>query len=175
MTITFRPINVADIPTLHRWRNLPHVSQWWDPSNPSLQLANEEYRHYLRPDSGVEAFITLIDGREMGYIQMWWVRSYPDYKPYAPVTDDMIGVDVFIGEPDFLHRGWGPRLMHRFLCEYVFSQAQVPAALIDPVPENAAAIRAYEKVGFRHQKTFTHYGTGVYLMRLNLADMDCNP
>jgi RimJ/RimL family protein N-acetyltransferase len=173
MTITFRPITVADIPTLHRWRNLPHVSRWWHPSNPSLQLANEEYRHYLQPGSGVDAYITLLDGREMGYIQMWWVRHYPDYKPYVPVTDDMVGVDVFIGEPDYLHRGVGPRIMRRFLCDYVFSHPHVPAAIIDPLPENAAAIRAYEKAGFKHEKTFTHDGAGVYFMRLPRADMDC--
>ncbi|MGV2437506.1 MAG UNVERIFIED_CONTAM: acetyltransferase [Anaerolineae bacterium] len=28
----------ADIPMLHRWRNTPHVAQWWQP--PTLRLSH---------------------------------------------------------------------------------------------------------------------------------------
>ncbi len=172
-TLTFRPITRADIPLLHRWRNLPHVSQWWHPSNPSYADAQAEYTAYMRPNYGVAAYIMQINGVDVGFIQLWHVRDFPDYKPFVPLTGDIAGVDVFIGEVSYLHKGWGPRLMHRFFCDYVFKDPAVSACIIDPLPENTAAIRAYAKSGFRHERTFTYQGRGVYLMRLRRDQVDC--
>lgn len=165
-TFTFRPISPVDIPRLHRWRNLPHVSQWWDPPNPDYALAQDEYRSYMRPNSGVDAYIVQHAGQPFGYIQKWQVAQFPDYNPHVSLHAETVGVDVFIGEPDALHKGYGPRLMRAFLRDYVFSEPNVPDCIIDPLPENQAAIRAYEKVGFVHEKTFVHDGKSVYLMRL---------
>lgn len=169
MTITFRPITQDDIPTLHRWRNLPHVAAWWDPSDITLAQAQEEYGAYLRADFGVGAYIIRVDGADVGYIQRWRVRDFPDYRPYVAVSDHSTGIDLFIGDPARLHQGLGAQIITAFLRDYVFNDPAVPEAIIDPVPENAAAIRAYEKAGFVHEKTFTHDGKGVYFMRLARA------
>ena len=166
MNVAFRPIQPADIPTLHRWRNLPHVSQWWDPHNPTLAEAHAEYSAYMRPDYRVDAYIIVLDGTGIGYIQSWQVGDFPDYKPYLTLDDREMGVDVFIGERERLHQGIGTAAINQFLAEHVFNGPSVPACIIDPLPENAAAIRAYEKAGFRHVKTFEYEGKGVYLMRL---------
>lgn len=171
--ITFRPITPEDIPLLHHWRNLPHVAQWWTPPHPSHADVQAEYTAYMRPNDGVRAYIVVIGGRDVGYIQAWQVAMFPDYKPYVPLTDETVGIDVFIGEPDYLHKGWGVQIIRQFICAHVFSDPSVPACIIDPLPENTAAIRAYEKAGFRHEKTFTHEGTGVYFMRLPRTALDC--
>jgi aminoglycoside 6'-N-acetyltransferase len=166
VNLSFRPIQPDDIPTLHRWRNMPHISQWWDPQNPTLAEVRDEYAAYMRPDYNVNAFILILDGVEIGYIQNWGVAAFPDYKPYVQLDDREMGIDVFIGDPSRLHQGIGTAAIRQFLQVHIFADPTVPACLIDPVPENAAAIRAYEKVGFRHVKTFQHEGKGVYLMRL---------
>lgn len=172
--IQFRPITQDDIATLHRWRNLPHVAQWWQPSNITYAEAQAEYTAYMRPSYGVRAYIIIIEGHDVGYIQSWRVADFPDYKPYVPLTDATTGIDVFIGEADYLHKGWGAPLIRRFICEHVFDDPAVPECVIDPLPANKAAIRAYEKVGFKHEKTFTHKGTGVYFMRMRRDALDCS-
>jgi aminoglycoside 6'-N-acetyltransferase len=169
MPLSFRPITPSDIATLHRWRNLPHVSRWWTPQNPSLALARAEYTAYMQPSYGVDAYIIVQKGRDIGYMQKWAVGRFPDYKPHLPLDDREVGIDVFIGEPDLLHQGIGTQAIQQFLHDHVFSDPVVPACIIDPLPENAAAIRAYEKAGFAHEKTFHHEGKGVYLMRLKRA------
>ncbi|MEM6280743.1 MAG: GNAT family N-acetyltransferase [Chloroflexota bacterium] len=172
--ITFRPITPADIRKLHAWRNTPHVSQWWDPHHPSYETAHAEYTEYMKPEFGVTAFIWQIDGVDAGYIQKWAVGTFPDYKPYVLLDDSTVGIDVFIGDAGYLHRGWGPRVIRQFICEYVFSDAAVPECIIDPLPDNAAAIRAYEKVGFQHEKTFKRDDVPVYLMRLPRTALACD-
>lgn len=162
----FRPITEVDIPLLHRWRNTPHVSQWWDPPHPTLEEVRAEYQAYIRPGFPLQAYLVLDDTRPFGYIQRWRVADFPDYRPFVRLDNEEVGIDVFIGEPEDLHKGHGVRLMRQFIREYVFHQPVVPACIIDPLPENKAAIRAYEKVGFSHVATFQHDGTGVYLMRL---------
>lgn len=170
MTFVFRPIVPDDIATLHRWRNLPHVSRWWEPSKITLDEAKAEYAHYMKPDHKVDAYIVSHEGRDIGYMQRWRVADFPDYKPYVPLTDAVQGLDVFIGEADLLHKGIGTRLIRAYITAYVFHDADVPAVIIDPLPDNKAAIRAYEKVGFVHERTFTHDGIPVYLMRLKRED-----
>ena len=164
--LTFRPITPADIPTLHHWRNLPHVSQWWAPQNPTLAQTRDEYNAYMRPNYEVDAYIIVMDGEDIGYMQKWRVASFPDYKPYVQLDDLSIGIDVFIGDPNRLHQGIGTQAIQLFLQDYIFADANIPACIIDPLPNNAAAIRAYEKAGFQHVATFTHEDKGVYLMRL---------
>lgn len=167
--LTFRPITPDDIPLLHRWRNQPHIARWWEPSKITLAEAREEYGAYMRPDYGVMAYIVSRDGAAFGYVQAWRVEQFPEYKPYVPLTDSTYGLDVFIGEPSALYQGWGVRMMRAFIRDYVFSMADVPAVIIDPVPDNASAIRAYEKVGFVHERTFMLGKLPVYFMRLTRA------
>ena len=123
----------------------------------------------MRPNSGVDAYIVAHDGQPFGYIQKWQVAQFPDYAPYITLDERTVGIDVFIGAPDALHKGYGPRLMRAFLRDAVFSDPDVPACIIDPLPSNTAAIRAYQKVGFVHEKTFEHDGKPVYLMQLRRA------
>lgn len=149
----FRPIAEADIARLHVWRNTPHVSAWWDPQRPSLELCQREYRAYMRSDYGVDAFIIVRDGTDIGYVQKWTVGAFPDYRPYVEVDDDEVGVDIFIGDLSLTGQGIGTAALRAFIADVVFEDPAVPSAVIDPLPENAAAIRSYEKVGFRHVAT----------------------
>ena len=130
-----------------------------------------EYSQYMRPNSKVNAYIIQHNGEDTGYMQRWVVRGFPDYKPYVSDLDNAtVGIDVFIGEASKLHQGIGTKAIQAFIAGYVFNDPVVPACIIDPLPTNAAAIRAYEKVGFRYEQTFQHDGTDVYFMRLHRAN-----
>lgn len=171
-TITFRSINMDDIPMMHRWRNQPHVSQWWQPAHPDMDYIREEVAEYMKPNFGVKAYIARYAGHDFAYIQQWQVAQFPDYRPFVPLDDLTTGIDVFIGLVEYLHKGLGTLLIRQFIREHVFDNPHVPDCIIDPLPENKAAIRAYEKVGFRHEKTFTYKGSRVYFMRLKRNDFE---
>jgi RimJ/RimL family protein N-acetyltransferase len=59
----------------------------------------------------------------------------------------------------------GPLDVRRFIEEIVFSDESIDVCIIDPNPENTAAIRAYEKVGFEHFKSAQTSEGPVYLMK----------
>jgi RimJ/RimL family protein N-acetyltransferase len=108
------------------------------------------------------------DARPVGYIQVFRVQAIPHYRAAYDLEEEAAGIDLYIGDTGYLHRGLGLAVLRRFLAEIVFRGPAVVGCVIGPEPENLAAMRAYEKAGFRHLKTVTLPDSGErhYLMRL---------
>jgi RimJ/RimL family protein N-acetyltransferase len=64
------------------------------------------------------------------------------------VDESTAGLDLFIGEIDYYHRGFGTAILNKFLLEVVFSDDRFVSCVIGPDPKNRAAIKCYKKVGF---------------------------
>ena len=74
------------------------------------------------------------------------------------------GIDQFIGEPDMIGRGHGSAFVREHV-DRLFAGG-VPAVGVDPDPENARAIRAYEKAGFvRGPVQDTEWGLSLLMTR----------
>jgi RimJ/RimL family protein N-acetyltransferase len=133
-----------------RWRNAPHVREWWDPDEAPLTLEGSRKLYGPRTGSGTEtSCIIELDGLPVGYIQF-----YPwDEEPEAidgmalPSTAGAWGLDIFIGEPDLINRGIGTRAVD-LLCRSLFRDRGASAVMIVAAADNARALRAYEKAGF---------------------------
>ena len=150
--ITFRPVQHEDIPDLHRWRNEPHVLQWWyedDDSEPTLEVVAKNYGPDY--DDKEHRYIIERDGRSIGYIQMYLLSDWPDYAKL--IQEEGAGIDLFIGEPDLINKGIGTEVIDRFVEDVVFADASIAQCVIDPEIRNRAAIRAYEKAGFSPRRT----------------------
>jgi len=145
--ISFRPVAEDDIPDLYRWRQEPHVQRWWyedDDSEPTLDVVAKNYGP--DHDDKEHRYIIEMDGRSIGYIQMYLLSDWPEYA--ALVQETGAGVDLFIGEPDLINKGIGTEVINRFVEDVVFADPSIDTCVIDPEITNAAAIRAYEKAGF---------------------------
>ena len=152
MTITFRRVEARDVSDLHRWRNEPHVMQWWyedDDSEPTLDVVAKNYGP--DHDDKEHRYIIELDGRSIGYIQMYLLSDWPDYA--ALIQEQGAGIDLFIGEPDLVNKGIGTEVINRFVEYVVFADASITQCVIDPEIKNAAAIRAYTKAGFTPVRT----------------------
>src|SRR2546423_10951177 len=146
MTITFRPVEARDVSDLHRWRNEPHVMQWWyedDDSEPTLDVVARNYGP--DHDEKEHRYIIELDGRSIGYIQMYLLSDWPDYA--ALIQEQGAGIDLFIGEPDLINKGIGTEVIKRFVEDVVFADAPITQCVTDPEITNKAAIRAYETPG----------------------------
>lgn len=160
--ITFRPLTEDDLPLMQRWLSAEHVAEWYpveDVRNPPLELVRSHHLPMIRGEEPTRSFLISENGRPVGYIQTYLIRDHPAYARAVQVADDAAGVDLFIGEEDAVHRGLGPRVLRVFLDEIVFGEMRAGLCIIGPQPENAAAIRAYEKAGFKHVKTVTVPGS----------------
>jgi aminoglycoside 6'-N-acetyltransferase len=134
----FRPVAPADFPLLGAWLAQPHVAEWWD-GDGLAEIAQ------ALEDPSTEPCIVSLDGRPIGYIQVYDPNAEPDH-PYRDQIPGTLGIDQFIGEPDLVGIGHGSRLVAAF-AERLFAGG-APRVIIDPDPRNARAIRAYEKAGF---------------------------
>ena len=147
MALAFRPMQQADLPTLHEWLCRPHVAEWWKPT-PSPGELEEEYAEHFAGISGVTPYFVLADGAPMGYIQSytalgsgggWW----PDER-----DPGVRGIDQFLANAEDLGQGFGT-LMVRAFVDQLFTDPDVTRVQTDPSPANHRAIRCYEKAGFR--------------------------
>lgn len=150
--IHFRPLEGADLPRLHGWLHQPHVRQWWG-EPPTLAAVEAKYLPRIRGESATQSFLILYGNGPIGYIQKYRIRNYPEYAAVIQVGEQDAGLDLFIGEPDYLGRGVGSEAVRRFLRQVVFADPEVEGCVLGPAVGNLPAIRCYQKAGFRPLKT----------------------
>lgn len=154
----FRPLAAADLPLVERWLSAPHVARWWgDPQKEITEIAS-----ILTSDTS-KAYLMLLSGRPVGYMQSYDIHAERDH-PYRDQPEGSIGIDLSIGEADLTGNGHGPRFIIAFV-RRLFAEG-APRVVIDPDPDNAAAIRAYRKAGFRPLDRRTSiYGDALIMVR----------
>ena len=170
----FRGMTMDDLPLLYRWMQAPHVLEWWwGGIAPSYEVVAEKYGPRIRSEEPTDPYIMLSLDRPIGYIQTYMIRDYPEYAALVDTDDGAAGVDLFIGEEDYLHKGLGSHILRAFLRDIVFSVGDATSCIIGPSEANRIAIRAYEKAGFRYLKTVPspNEPTPEYLMRITRADV----
>ena len=144
----------ADHELIVRWRNEPHVAEWWttddDPTPTTLDRVVRGYG----PKTGDAAWaidcIIAVGLRPVGFTQFYPWSAVPDEarEMGIPDVDGSYGLDIFIGEPDMVGRGVGSRAV-ALLSRHLFdAHGAMSIALLTPVG-NLRAHRAYEKAGFR--------------------------
>ncbi len=163
---------------MHRWLATDHVSQWYpidDIARPPLDLVRSHYLPMIRGERPTHPYVILLGHAQIGFIQTYLIRDHPEYARAVQVDERAAGIDIFIGEPADVHRGIGPLILRGFLRNLVFGQMGASSCIIGPQPENASAIRAYEKTGFKYLKTVQTPGSpgdgDQYLMTIEPGDL----
>jgi aminoglycoside 6'-N-acetyltransferase len=130
--VVLRPLRADDVPVLVQIQRQPTVARWWD------QPDDEDLRKQAAGKSEETTFAITVDGVVAGLIQ------------YVEENDPMYrhaGIDLFLSE-DVQGRGLGTDAV-RTLARHLVHERGHHRLTIDPSADNHAAIRAYEKVGFR--------------------------
>lgn len=126
--ITIRPLAKGDKAELWRIHETPEVMRWWD--------APDENFPWDEPES---TRLTIeVDGAVAGLIQ-YREETEPKYRH--------AGIDLFL-DPALHGRGIGTEAVRRVV-RLLIDEHGHHRVTIDPATTNTAAIRAYEKVGFR--------------------------
>lgn len=155
--IRIRPLEIDDLETMHRWLNGDFVARWW-PGWPTLEQVRARYAPRITGVDPTRGFIIEFGGNAIGFIQCYRVANDPHLRSLIDQPDRAAGIDLFIGERANAHCGLGPRIIRKFLREIVFAAPATSIGIIDPAQNNAAAIRAYAKTGFRHLATINVAG-----------------
>ncbi|GHG13768.1 GNAT family N-acetyltransferase [Paracoccus aerius] len=148
--ISFAPVTAADLPLLAEWLASPHWREWWS-DQPAVELGY--IRDMIEGRDSTRPFLFLLDGRPIGYIQVWRIADarVEPWLTEAPwlmdLPDDAVGVDLSIGPTGLLSQGIGSRVLSAFVA--MLRAEGHRTIIIDPDPANARAVRAYENAGFR--------------------------
>lgn len=156
--LTFVPFAESHAPLMYDWLRRPHVAEWWS-EPPTIEEIVDEY---VTGDQ-VDAYIVHLDDRAIGFIQSYVAAGSGDGW-WSDITDPgIVGIDQFIGEPDLLGQGVGTAMVRAFV-ERLLRDANVTMVQVDPRPDNARAIRCYEKAGFHAQRIIdTPDGPALYM------------
>jgi aminoglycoside 6'-N-acetyltransferase len=130
--VVLRPLQVDDVPVLVEIQAQPSVARWWGRPN------EEDLRRQAAGESEETSFAITVGGAVAGLIQ------------YVEENDPMYrhaGIDIFLSE-EFQGLGLGVDAV-RTLAGHLVHDRGHHRLTIDPAADNAPAIRAYEKVGFR--------------------------
>jgi aminoglycoside 6'-N-acetyltransferase len=127
--ITLRPLASGDEAELLRIHTAPDVLRWWDEPAEGFPWTDEPEATRLTIE---------VDGAIAGMIQ-FSEELEPKYRH--------AGIDLFL-DPAVHGRGVGTEAVRRVVRHLIDDRGH-HRITIDPAAANAAAIRAYEKAGFR--------------------------
>lgn len=143
--LLLRALQPDDDTELLRIHATPEVAHWWGEPEPGFPFSDE-------PDH--TRLTILVDGGVAGLLQ-YWEEPWPRYRHAT--------IDLFV-DPALRGRGIGTQALE-LLIEHLISERGHHRLTIDPASENAAAIRSYEKAGFRHvgvMRAYEHRGGSDY-------------
>jgi aminoglycoside 6'-N-acetyltransferase len=139
--VVLRPGTESDVGRLRSISDEPEVSKWWG------GLDDAEIREqFIESTLG---YVIEVDGEVIGAIQ------------YSEEEDPMYrhaGIDIFLSATS-QGRGYGTEAV-RVLARHLLFERDHHRIIIDPAASNTAAIRTYEKVGFRKVGIMRNYERG---------------
>ena len=131
-SLELEPLDVRHVARLRELHQQPGVLRWWGPMEPGFPFDEAESQR----------FAIVVDGEVAGLIQ-WGDDSYEEYRHAY--------VDIFLGD-EHAGRGLGTEALKRVV-QMLIDERGYHRIVIDPAVDNEAAIRSYEKVGFRRVGT----------------------
>jgi aminoglycoside 6'-N-acetyltransferase len=154
----FHPMTSADLPMVKQWLAAPHVMEWWGDTHEQFELVSDDLEV-----EAMEQFIVTSAERPFAYLQCYDPQVWPD-NGLGDHPNGTRGIDQFIGEADMVDRGHGSAFIRDFIEGLIADGA--PRVITDPDPNNARAIRAYEKAGFAKDRVVdTPDGTALLMVR----------
>jgi aminoglycoside 6'-N-acetyltransferase len=174
MKIKFIPLAKSHFPLLLKWLEAPHVKAWWDKdvkwTPASIQEKYADYVKGYKPDHGIakpiRAHVICVDNTPVGYIQMYNAYDFARAKPLTGLPTNLAAFDILIGEEHYLKQGVGSQALSQFLKEQGSFYTHV---FVDPEITHLAAIRAYEKAGFKKIKVLSDTGE-IWMIREQTGD-----
>ena len=127
--MVLRPLAKGDEAELLRIHRTPEVALWWDVPDAGFPWSDE-------PES--TRFTIEVDGAVAGLIQFYEEQT-PKYRHAS--------IDLFL-DPALRGQGLGTEAVRRIV-RHLIDERGHHRVTIDPGKDNMAAIRSYEKVGFR--------------------------
>ena len=171
--IALRRATPDDAALLAAWDREPHViACTTDDPDAEVAFAGADWLDEIETSSEVSFYlIAEADGRPIGAMQVIDPHLEPTHY-WGEIEPNLRALDIWIGEPDALNRGFGTAMMSQAL-DACFADQSVTGVVIDPLNSNADAHRFYQRLGFRPEgRRLFNGGDDCLVHRLTRADWE---
>lgn len=146
--VALRPMVRGDLPELVRWLSQDHVRRWYGvDGEPTPERVEEQYGADIDGGTPTSLWVAEANGRSIGMVQDYRIGEYPEYALLTP-DPDAVGLDYLVGEPAWVGRGLGTRMIWALLVGLRERYPEAATAFAAPDHRNAASLRVLAKVGF---------------------------
>ena len=171
--INFRKASLSDETLVRAWFNKPHVQEFWDNSGDTWR----NFKNYIKNQKIlIDYWICSYDTQPYGLI-LTSNAAEPTPEEFPTDSDDLLithlepvgvtfTIDFFIGEEDFLGKGFSYRTLEKFA---EIQDPSVTGFVISPAKTNTKAIHIYEKYGFMKVGELMVEGSQHIIMAINLG------
>lgn len=148
VVVALRAAGPGDLPDLVRWRQSEHVCAWWGADGePTAENVAAQYAPDIDGMTPTRLWIAEVNGRSVGFVQDYRISDYPEFA-LLTAHPDAVGVDYAIGDPQWVGKGLGTRVVWAWMLRARRRFPEAPAFFAAPDHRNAASLRLLAKLGF---------------------------
>ena len=148
VVVALRAAGPGDLPDLVRWRQSEHVRAWWAADGePTAENVAAQYGPDIDGMTPTRLWIAEVNGRSVGFVQDYRIKDYPEFA-LLTAHPDAIGVDYAIGDPQWVGRGLGTRVVWAWMLRAQHRFPEATAFFAAPDHRNGASLRLLTKLGF---------------------------
>ena len=162
MEVVLRKATINDLQTLTKWDQADHLVG-------QVPTDDWHWEEELKEESDWRyQFIAEVKGDPIGYIDIIDPYFEPS-KYWGAIGMGFRALDIWIGEKDFLGKGYGTRMMLKAI-DFCFADQSVHTIVLDPFKENIRAHQFYERLGFEflEERNFDGDDCFVYHLTRNI-------
>jgi aminoglycoside 6'-N-acetyltransferase len=146
--VAVRAMTRGDLADVTRWRQSEHVQRWWrGVGEPTPEAVEARYGPRIDGLTPTRMWVVEVNGRSVGFIQDYRIGDYPEYALLTP-DPEAIGIDYAIGEPAWVGRGLGVRLLWAWMLRARHRFPEAASYFAAPDHRNTASLRILAKAGF---------------------------
>lgn len=153
LLIKFVPLSHNHFKIIHQWFNKLHVQSYYSLRNWTLDDIIKKYTPYINKEKKLVCSIIYFDDIPIGYIQHYHVNDFQ--WEHSQLTEALVqhtaGLDLFIGEEQFLQKGIGHFVIEIYLKKHIWPYFHY--CMVDPESKNFISRKLFEKCGFKDYQT----------------------
>lgn len=168
-TFNFKLVEKAHRSLVHTWLLQPHVAEWF--YGQGLENTLKHLDEFLAGSSYAQYWLAFEEEHPFAFLITSQVdKPHDELAPWCRPEGEAITLDMLIGDPSYLGRGYAVPVIHQFLLSQF---PDVDEVLIDPEASNVKAIHVYQKAGFNKLGEFipSHSPHPHFMMKLNLQEL----
>jgi len=147
--VGLRPMTRGDLPALTAWLAADHVRRWFESDGVSgPEAVAAYYGPAIDGDDPTRLWVVEVNGRSVGMIQDYLVGDEPDTATTVPVGPDARACDYLLGEPAWVGRGLGTRMLWVWAQHVHRRHPETATLFAAPDHRNERSLRALARVGF---------------------------